>query len=270
VSIKPLPPEAIETFSILLHPKRKYSARAREIIPNSSSSWSPKDASVPLLAWYRADTAHDAGLGQVDVWPDQSGVGDANRNQTRTASAAVTLNAADASYGGKPTVSFATGHLQCGGAWSTALAAPISILIIGESSLAGSQALISDGAGVNMIWDNGSNEVFYQGASNSPTAPRATSPSAVLFSDDGSGSASAAKLFVNDLTTPGGTDSSRFVAPGGSPGNRLNIAHGVAGVSDPIGKIAEVMVFAGILTPTDKANLKTYLNSTRAYGIPVT
>jgi hypothetical protein len=35
VSIKRLPPESIETFSMVLHPKRRYSARASYLMANS-------------------------------------------------------------------------------------------------------------------------------------------------------------------------------------------------------------------------------------------
>jgi hypothetical protein len=43
-----------------------------------------------------------------------------------------------------------------------------------------------------------------------------------------------------------------------------------SGVGNLIGTEAEIIVWGGILSATDKANLVTYLNTTRAYGITVT
>lgn len=37
MSIKRLAPEAIETFSVVLHPKRRYSARANYLVGNTGS-----------------------------------------------------------------------------------------------------------------------------------------------------------------------------------------------------------------------------------------
>ncbi len=38
MSIKRLAPEAIETFSVVLHPKRRYRARASYLVGNTESS----------------------------------------------------------------------------------------------------------------------------------------------------------------------------------------------------------------------------------------
>ena len=38
MSIKRLSPEAIETFSVVLHPKRRYVARASYLMPNTSEA----------------------------------------------------------------------------------------------------------------------------------------------------------------------------------------------------------------------------------------
>lgn len=38
MSIKRLSPEAIETFSVVLHPKRRYVARASYLMPNTTEA----------------------------------------------------------------------------------------------------------------------------------------------------------------------------------------------------------------------------------------
>ncbi len=49
MSIKRLPPEAIETFSILLHPKRKYSARKPSSGGGVTGNFLLTESGEPLL-----------------------------------------------------------------------------------------------------------------------------------------------------------------------------------------------------------------------------
>jgi hypothetical protein len=235
-----------------------------------SSAWAPTNATVPLLAWYRADTAHGGGGGQIDVWPDQSRAGDANRNQVRTPDASVVLNASNSSYGNRPTVDATTGHFDAVGAWSNApITKPISILIVGDySAFSPNQSFLASNVS-DMLWTSSPSLFFYNGASNSPSAGMAiNTPSVILFEDDGTGAPDAARLYINNLNTPVGTATSAF----GSSGtiDRFALGFGTAGVSHRAGATAEVALFGGILAPTDKTNLVSYLNATRAYGIALT
>jgi hypothetical protein len=236
-------------------------------------AWSPTNATVPVLAWYRADTAHDdgGGTGEIDVWPDQSGAGDANRNQVPSGAHGSGFRpikvATDPDYGGRPSVQGSgTQFLQSTGVWSLSPAVPITILVIGKVNV-GSALLsgLSGGGttGYNLLW---SNFQFYNAAFGtvSATGPLGA-PTAIMFEDDGTASAAAARLYFNDLTTSAGFSTTSMTA---APG--FDLLKADAGVGNLNGSEAEVVIFAGILTPSDKANLVRYLNVTRAYGIAVT
>lgn len=217
--------------------------------------WAPTDASVPVLAWYKAD-AGVTGSAPVTAIADQSGVGDANRNQSASLG---TLNGSQ--YGGAQTISDL--RATSGGAWSTTPAAPITILVIGE--LDSVKSFISNGVDENMLWYNGTEAKFYSLAGALSSGVAVNVPSAVMFSDDGTGAGDAAKLFVGSITVPAASGATMFSAC-----NKLDIGIGVAGVGSMVGKVAEIIVWDGDLSAADKTNLITYLNDTRAYGLGVT
>lgn len=226
----------------------------------SVAAWTPTSASIPLLAWYRADVGvTDVGGGEVSTVLDQSPAGDANRNLTSDGMG-VTLNAADAAYGNQATLSFdgATSLLRDGD-WLTAPDVPISIVIVGEGSYATS--FICDGAvgpPYNLIWSAGAGLQAYNGTAI--TGGSATTPCIMLYEDDGV----TANLYVTDLSTPVATDATVFTT-----GTGFDLGLGNAGVSKLLGKEAEVIIFNGVLSSIDKDNLKTYFSTTRAYGLDV-
>lgn len=237
-----------------------------------SGIWTPKNASVSLLAWYRADSAVQS-LGTVTSWPDQSGSGDANRNQSAFATPA--YNAVDANYNGQPSVSSAgTSYFSSAGVWSVAPANPISIVVVGMT--AASTAFLSAIAGggttaYDLLWSNGANALqFYNGGYGGGGSPSAAgvpvnAPCAIVFEDDGGAGGTASRLFVNNLSSAAATSTSAFTTTVG-----VDLMKSDAGVSTINGSLAEVLIYAGILSTADKTNLKAYLNTTRAYGIPVT
>ncbi len=224
-----------------------------------AAAWAPTDASVPVLAWYRADLGVTAPANVVSAVDDQSGAGDANRNQT----GAATLIPTDAAYGNQSTVSHSAQTLLRVGTWTTTPAAPISIVFIGEAT-SGNKGALGDTTANDLLWSSSGTWAFYSGG-NLDSGVACTSPSAVLFTDDGTGGGSAAKIYVNNLSTPAATSATAFLAANG-----LNVGNGAGAVPNLTGKWAEIIVFDGVLTPTDVANLVTYLNTTRAYGIAVT
>lgn len=222
--------------------------------PPVVTPWAPTDASVTLRAWYRADLGI-TGAAPVTALADQSGAGDANRNQ---AAINGTLNAGDIAYGGNDTISDLRANR--GGAWSVAPATPITIVVIGEAGAV--KSLISDGASENMLWNNADPVArLYSTTGALASLVDISAPSAVMATDDGA----TANLYVNDFTAPSVSGATWLT--GGTTGFDLGI--GVAGVGNLVGKIAEIMVFGGLLTPTDLTNLRTYLNTTRAYGLGI-
>jgi len=218
-------------------------------------------ASVPLLVWYRADLGL-TGVSPITGIGDQSGLSDPNRNQTVTNG---TLNVTDATYGGKATIY----DLQTtrAGTWTNTPAVPITIIVVGEITNVSNGAFLSDpDTGQDMLWKDPLFAKFFTLSGALFSNVDISTPSVTMFSDDGSGDADAAKIYVNDLTTPNNYDVTVF-----QPVNGLDIDRGVAGVSDfSGGKIAEIIIYKGILTTDDLTNLRVYLNVIRAYGIAVT
>jgi hypothetical protein len=233
----------------------------------SAVVWAPTSASVPTRAWYRADRGVGFGTGsQVATLADQSGAGDANRNLNQaTAGSRPSQTAADAAYGNQATLVFAGHSLPRTGTWSVTPVTPVTIIVIGNATAA--SAFLSEGATTDMIWTSAdaSGARFYSGGTNPVTSIAVSSPSAIMLTDDGTGGAAACKMYVNNLTTPAVSTTTNFLAANG-----IDLGVGVVGVANLTGKIAEVIVWAGIPSGTDMTNLRTYLNTTRAYGIAVT
>lgn len=218
-------------------------------------------ASIELLVWYRVDLGL-SGVSSLTGIGDQSGMSDPNRNQSVTNG---TLNTNDATYGGQATIS----DLQTTrvGTWTNTPAVPITILVVGEITNVSNGALLSDPlTGENMLWKDPLFAKFRTSSDALFSNIDISTPSVTMFSDDGSPGADAAKIYINDLTTPNNWTTTIF-----QPVNGLDIGRGVAGVSDLVGgKIAEIIIYKGILITDDLINLRTYLNTIRAYGISVT
>ena len=230
--------------------------------------WAPTDASVPVLAWYRADLGVTESGGRVSALADQSGQTDANRNQVASGADRPGYSASDAGYGGNPVVTFdGSQSVAAAGAFSTAVVGPISILVIGQAA---AECAIVGSSATEMVYANVSGEAAVYGPTNGALSSglSAASPCAILVTDDGTGGGAATKIFVGDLTTAAVSDVTRWESSTllalGSGGTG-----GFSGYGRLVGKLAEVIVFGGILTPTDKVALVTYLNTTRAYGLGV-
>lgn len=232
----------------------------------AGGGWSPPDASVTLRAWYRPDLGLTEAGGLVSAWLDQSGQGDANRNQSAAGAARPGYTASDAAYGNKPVV---TGNgsqvMTAGGAWSWAPNPAITILVVGEA--AASSSFLGDSTTNNMVYANATpNEAVYGAVAgaNVGTGNPAT-PCAVMYTDSGSGG-SAANIYINDLDTPTFTGATIF-----DGATRLDLLSGFGGgFGSLVGKLAEIIVWGGVINATDKGNIVTYLNATRAYGLGIT
>lgn len=219
-------------------------------------AWAPGDASVPVRAWYKAD-AGVTGSSPVTAIADQSGAGDANRNQTASNG---TLNVADAAYGGKDTISnLRTTRV---GAWSAVPSTPITVLVVGEISGAVT-GIVSEGSMTDMVWYNGTDLKWYgAGAGALTVAANPAVPCVMMYEDTGAASALYLNALSAALVTGGGVFDAAITG--------FDIGQGVAGVGGLVGKVAEIIIWGGVLDATDKANLVTYLNTTRAYGLGVT
>ena len=236
--------------------------------------WLPTSASTPLYAWYRADSGTTIftnitnNIG-VSNWQNMGGNNDLNRHQSQAVFGKMpTPNYNDTAYGGNTTFSYNNQNTNSDGYWSSSIVSPITVVIIGEA--AANCPLISIGRGdppYNLICSTLSGNAQFYSSDGSKLITSTTSiasPSAIMMTSSVSGSA----IYVGDFSTPKATNvnacwnSCPDIAAGGF-GN-------VAGLNPLTGKIAEIIMFAGILSSGDLTSLKGYLNTTRNYGIAVT
>lgn len=226
--------------------------------------WAPTSASVPVRAWYRPDLGRTMATG-VSQLNDQSGTGDANRNVVQATGAAQPgYTASDAAYGNKPVLTFnGSQALLRAGAWSVSQIAPVTLVVIGESTTV-TTAFVSDTTFGDMIWNSAGNAKFY-GPTAIDSATAIPGPTAIMVTDDGTGGAAAAKIYVVNFTTAKASTTTAWSSTTG-----LDLGSGTAGVGNCVGKIAEVILWGGVLTATDLTNLRTYLNTTQAYGLAIT
>ncbi len=223
----------------------------------------PETASVPLHAWYRADRGVTEASSLVSGWADQSGAGDANRHQTASGADRPGYVASDAAYGHNAVLTAdATQFMNAAGVFSAAIVAPVSVVIVGE---------VTNNLGT-LLYGGAAADSFYLFVTNLYVLPNnvgpaadATIPCAILYTDDGTGGGSAAKLYIGDTSTPIATAVTNWTST-----STLGVFKSASGLANAAGKLAEVIVFDGVLNGTDISNLVTYLNVTRAYGLSVT
>jgi hypothetical protein len=194
------------------------------------------------------------------LWSDLSP--GAGRPQAETANPPPTIIAADADYNYRPVVAFDGTQDLDSSLWLTAnpIKGKRTILVVGDgaggssffSSAADSYVLLSNAGGV-AEWYNGTNPMV--GTSGDPS-----DPCVILITDDGTDS----KLFVNDFV------SAEDTSTGSSPPVISDFALGsnaYGGASRLTGRIAEIAIWNGELTPLDLKQLSTYLLS--RYGLVV-
>ncbi len=234
-------------------------------IKSAASAWAPPDASVGTKLWYRADLGLTQAGGLVSYLIDQSGLSDSGRDQSASGADRPGYVGADAGYGGKPVLTFDGSQRMLSGTFAAAIATAVSVVMVGQ--ITSDSGAFSDGVDDNMIFKSTGNIYFY-GAAQGPSplvTATVTSPCCIMLTDDGTGGGSALKMYVNDTTTVAGAGPTNW----GST-TALDLGLDVAAVGKFVGKLAELIVFGGVLTAPDVAHLVTYLNSTRAYGIAVT
>lgn len=232
--------------------------------PEPPAEWTPPDASVGTKLWYRADLGVTVAGGLVSALADQSGLEDAGRDQSASGADRPGYIASDPTYGDQSVLTFDGTQRMLSSIFDSFVDVPICVTLIGE--IDSDSAAFSDGLSGNMIFKSGGNVYFY-GAAQGPSPGGAgviNVPCCIMFTDDGSPSADAAKIFVNDLSTPVATGPTNW-----GTATSFNLGLDVVAVGRLVGKIAETIVFGDIPTAPDFVDLVDYLNTSRAYGIPV-
>jgi hypothetical protein len=137
----------------------------------------------------------------------------------------------------------------------------MTIVVIGEAAI--TTSFFAEPAGAvpyNMLWASSGDAQFFGAGSLTGTTSIA-GPSAIMVTDDGTTS----HLYVGDLSTPQAT-----AGPVIGTGTAFDLLAGTAGVPGLTGKLAEIIIWGGILPVGDLTELKAYFNTTQAYGLGVT
>lgn len=243
---------------------------ARKFLPNriaNLSAWYRFDQGLPaiidpgtisgIVARYRADQGITLNGSKVSAWNDISGVNDATHNLAQaTAANQPTFIASDPAYNYNATLSFTAANVQYlkSSVWSTPVAQPSTIVIIGNT----------DGTAVNQYFSddlNVNNQAVYNANGSSAAAIFAGGGGAAL----GSGSLTASPLVAVGIFNGASSNiyvKSNVISATGNPGSlgRTGIVVGAAGsfVAPLNGKIAEVLVFNRALTNQEVVNINAY------------
>lgn len=214
----------------------------------------------------------DAGLGVTNVsgaasaWADQSGTGDANKNLAQaTSGKRPTINATDAAYNNKPTLSFAaaSSQLMQSSAWASALPQPFTWFVVGNTSGGGANEYMLEGdvdGSVRCIMGMlviSANWGMYGGTELGSSAARSASP--LILGGVMNGSSS--RLYMSAKTP---------VAIGDAGGNGLSgmsVGGSYAGTATLDGKLASMVACAGDLGATYINKLLDFWGS--KYGIAI-
>lgn len=232
--------------------------------PDSGVAWTPKFISG-LQLWLRADLGVTIATG-VSAWADQSGTGDANKNVTQaTGSKQPTLNASDASYNNKATLSFSSAASQClvSGLWSSPLSQPWTVVVVGQDDgTAASQVYVESGsdlAGSNrvLVYQNGTNYELNAGVALVADA-RDANPHGLIGVVNGASS----RIYHSARTAVATGD-----AGARTPLGATFIGETFVGTAFLNGKIAEVIVWSGALTDAQLVPVWNYISS--RYAITV-
>lgn len=231
---------------------------SRRAVRESSGLWTPR-AITGLYLWLRADMGITIGTG-VSAWADQSGRG--NNVTQGTGSKQPTLNAADAAYAGKASLSFVAASAQClQGTFGVSLPQPYTLFIVGNVSRAGAQSYF-DGSDVVLrgeCYNDPGTDKFYAGTAFISTADVSTSPRVMTYEANGASS----KIYVSSNTAGVTGD------PGSNGLNGASIGAAFNGTSDALdGKVAEVVLYNSILSAAQQATVRGYLGN--RYGIAIT
>lgn len=203
--------------------------------------------------WYRADQGITLNAGNVAQWNDL--VGSAHLVQATGANQPA-YNATDAAYNNQPTIqASATGHYLAAAGVSSLQ--PMTLWIIGQNSPA-STVLVALSTSGPWVANDGTHPYCYAGTSLIDTAKSANTPNALAAVFNGASSTFGA----NDWLTGGVSGNA-----GAGNGSSIGVFATSTGTFSTIGKIAELIIQAGVPTAAEKNNMAAYF---ARYGITVT
>jgi hypothetical protein len=243
------------------------------VSPSRQLSFMPTDLPGCAL-WLRSDLAVTA-TPYVYEWDDSSNSGDSNENTLLyNGSYLVGYTAPDPDFNNWPSLQALSVNNAglVSHAWATPLQQPSTWVVVATCTSGGGDSYLIDSndatTGQTILYSGGTTvTISANGGSVSATTPW-TGTCALLGEWNGSSS----NLYFNDFTTALASGT----VGGGSAGSQGSLSvlmqnpnHGSGpGPVSWAGSLAEVIAFSGILSPTQKAQLRLYLNS--RYNLSIT
>lgn len=229
--------------------------------------------------WHRADIGV-TGTTTVDAWADISGNG---RHATGSGGTRPALVTTDTSYAGHPTINFASSKVLANASWGATITGSVTVFFVGNCGATDAYHCAIDGAPINEVTDV--ELVALANPSNAGTnladvaaefpfgglSPAAQLSSPCVYVATFNASTFTSAMYVNSVTpvkTTVGADPSPLVLK--------TKAHTLGALSDAVywgmsaywdGKLAEVGIYAGVLTAAQISNI-VYAASAR-YGLTV-
>jgi hypothetical protein len=220
--------------------------------------------------WARADR----GLGftgtTISTWADQSGVVDSHKLLTSQGATFPTLTFADSGYANQSSILFtrASSTYMTSGVWASAVNQPNTWVVVGNTGAITLGEAVLDANDMSTgqnIGRNPGNQISIASAGTALTwANNWNTSSAVLAEFNGVSS----NIFYNDFTTAkvtGNAGSGPTSGQGSLTVGSSNAAWGPGNYWG--GPVAEIIGFTGILTTTQRALLRKYLNN--RYGLSI-
>jgi len=209
-----------------------------------------------LFVWLRADQGITLSGANVTVWADQSGNGNNTTSGTSGAWAA-----SDPQYNGQASISFvhaSSNHLTIG-SLSGSTGQPFTSIIVGNSSNAATEGTFQNGTSSTCsagFFDDVTGNIFMSAGTQQDTNVSGLNPCIMALIGNGANCQS----FVNNSQTPVVTAN---MGTNSFSGQGMQI--GTGGVTSLDGKIVEVLVYNGALTPRQLHLVFSYLAN--RYGI---
>lgn len=213
--------------------------------------------------WLRADLGTTIATG-VSAWADQSGTSDPNKNAVQaTGSRQPTLNASDAAYNHKATLSLAIGSVQClqSSTWSSPIAQAFTIFLVGNDDGSSTTQWFFDCYNGVSETELLNNTGLYSAAAGATLFAGATSSTPKAFGVVFDGATSAMFISAKTATSSGSLGTNNFGAAGVAIGAAFNQSATLNG------KIAEMIVYNSDIGSTNRNLVWTYFQS--RYGISI-
>lgn len=226
------------------------------------NSWNLPKLIPNCVLWVRADLGISLSSGSVSHWSDQSGNNDSNRS-FQTGAGPTTYTASDQLYNNQSTISFGgSATMSSVGGWSITLTQPYTLFLVGNDSGSGSTQIYFENTNAN-IWFVYTNGVAGKYCASGPSnfiSGGTVSAIPHIYEVEMNDPSTTLRISAETPVQIGNTSKTADIVFG-------LVIGGTTGGGSLIGKIAEIVVYNGLLTPSNRTMLFNYFSA--RYNIPI-